>query len=143
MPNGKTPIRPLREKCYLYAIVFSVVALISFIFDEIYGDGIHIATLFLFSIAVLIWVNYIVGIGVRCVCKKKGKKYIGIVDDVIRVFDWLSFSAANTNRQYIIKYNNKKIKTCIFTKKCNGPKLFDRCIVYIWGPLKYTEFEEV
>lgn len=140
----KRALKPLREKCYIYAIVFSTIAIGAYIAETVVGKNKtnHFTSIFFVSIASIIWILFFTAIGIKTICKHRGKKVLGMVDSVLRTFNWLSTTDANTNRRYVIKYLNKKLKTPIYPRQIDSPKLFDKCVVYIWGPLKYTDFEE-
>jgi len=140
----KRALKPLREKCYIYAIVFSTIAIGAYIAETVVGKNKtnHFTSIFFVSIASIIWILFFTAIGIKTICKHRGKKVLGIVESELRTFNWLSTTDANTNRRYVIKYQNKKLKTPVYPRQIDCPKLFDKCLVYIWGPLKYTDFEE-
>lgn len=137
-------LKPLKENCYKFAIAFSILTIVAYIVEIVVGktETNHFTSVFFMSIASIIWIIFFTAIGIKTICKHRGKKVLGMVDSVLRTFNWLSTTDANTNRRYVIKYLNKKLKTPIYPRQIDSPKLFDKCVVYVWGPLKYTDFEE-
>ena len=78
----KRALKPLREKCYIYAIVFSTIAIGAYIAETVVGKNKtnHFTSIFFVSIASIIWILFFTAIGIKTICKHRGKKVLGIVE---------------------------------------------------------------
>ncbi|MCR5728290.1 MAG: hypothetical protein K6G24_12595 [Lachnospiraceae bacterium] len=136
---------PLREKTLLPGIILVGLSLIILLLEAIIGlktDLFFFPMLIFIPGCILLFV-FIVSLLFKKIVKKKGKRFLGIVYNRRYVFDFMSFSRAAQNLKFLVMYNNgEKYTTPVYSRNIMRYRFCDKCIIYVWGPLKYVDFEE-